>query len=83
MRGLTLLHAERRDVIGRSVAGRGISTAECSWTTMIGQRSWHVKNYKIRIMSLSKNIHLYNSTTNTSSKLQVNSTVGNSCTAAF
>jgi len=30
-----LLHAECRDVIGWSVAGRGISTAECSWTTVI------------------------------------------------
>ena len=32
-----LLHVERRDVIGWSVAGRGILTAECSSTAAIGQ----------------------------------------------
>jgi len=48
MRWLTSFHVERRDVIGWFVVGRGISTAECSSTAVIGRGEQHVTNYKSR-----------------------------------
>jgi len=44
MRWLKSFHVERRDVIGSFVVGRGISTAECSLTAVIGRGEQHVTN---------------------------------------